>query len=127
MTYTKKPSPKTPNTMDGTPARLLTAMRTARTSGPCLAYSRRYSAATTPNGTTTMLMMMTIITVPKMAGKTPPSVLASRGSSQKNSQKRVRYRPMRCAHVMSLGRKPRTTPAIGTVFSRPATSRTTIW
>ena len=28
----------------------------------------------------TMLMMMTIMTVPKMAGKIPPSVLASRGS-----------------------------------------------
>ena len=32
-----------------------------------------------------MLMIMTIITVPKIAGKTPPSVLASRGSSATNS------------------------------------------
>ena len=39
--YTKKPRPKTPNTIEGTPARLLTAMRTVRTRGPCLAYSRR--------------------------------------------------------------------------------------
>ena len=30
-----------PKTIDGTPARLLTAIRTMRTSGPCLAYSRR--------------------------------------------------------------------------------------
>ena len=35
-----------------------------------------------------MLMMMTIITVPKMAGKMPPSVFDSRGSSLKNSQRR---------------------------------------
>src|SRR2546426_366868 len=34
------------------------------------------------------LMIMTIITVPKMAGNTPPSVLASRGSSETNSQTR---------------------------------------
>jgi hypothetical protein len=67
--------------MEGMPARLFTAMRTNRTKVPCLAYSLRYNAASTPNGTTAMLMMMTIITVPKMAGKMPPSVLASRGSS----------------------------------------------
>ena len=35
-----------------------------------------------------MLMMMTIITVPKMAGKIPPSVLDSRGSPLKNSHRR---------------------------------------
>ena len=34
-------------------------------------------------------MMTTIITVPKMAGNTPPSVLDSRGSSATNSQSRV--------------------------------------
>ena len=37
----KKPTPNTPNTIDGTPARLLTAIRTALTNGPCRAYSRR--------------------------------------------------------------------------------------
>ena len=39
--YTKKPMPKTPNTIDGTPARLFTAMRTRLTKVPCFAYSRR--------------------------------------------------------------------------------------
>ena len=39
--YTKNPRPNTPKTIDGTPARLLTAMRTRRTSTPCRAYSRR--------------------------------------------------------------------------------------
>ena len=34
-------------------------------------------------------MMTTIITVPKMAGNTPPSVFDSRGSSDTNSQIRV--------------------------------------
>ncbi len=33
-------------------------------------------------------MMTTIITVPKMAGNTPPSVFDSRGSSATNSQSR---------------------------------------
>ena len=33
-----------------------------------------------------MLMMKTIITVPKIAGKMPPSVFDSRGSSATNSQ-----------------------------------------
>ena len=32
--------------------------------------------------------MMTIITVPKMAGKMPPSVFDSRGSSLTNSHRR---------------------------------------
>ena len=66
--------------MDGTPARLFTAIRTVRTIRPCLAYSRRYMAASTPNGVTAMLISTVITKVPKMAGKTPPSVLASRGS-----------------------------------------------
>ena len=35
-------------------------------------------------------MSSTIITVPKMAGKMPPSVLDSRGSSHRNSQSRDR-------------------------------------
>ena len=33
--------------------------------------------------------MRTIITVPKMAGKMPPSVLASRGSSVRKFQSRL--------------------------------------
>ena len=86
--YTKKPRPNTPNTIEGTPARLLTAMRTMRTSAPCFAYSRKYSAASTPRGTTMRLIMRTIITVPKMAGKIPPSVFDSRGSSLTKVQRR---------------------------------------
>ena len=37
----KKPTPNTPNTIDGTPARLFTAIRTVLTKVPCFAYSRR--------------------------------------------------------------------------------------
>ena len=40
-------------------------------------------------GTTTRLMRKTIITVPKMAGKMPPSVFDSRGSSVRNSHSRL--------------------------------------
>ena len=65
-------------------------MRMVRVSGPCFAYSRRYTAATTPNGATKRLMMRTMSTVPKMAGKIPPSVLASRGPSVANSASFVR-------------------------------------
>ena len=36
-----------------------------------------------------MLMITTIMTVPKIAGNTPPSVLDSRGSSDTNSQTRA--------------------------------------
>ncbi|MNZ40128.1 hypothetical protein D3C78_576340 [compost metagenome] len=60
-------------------------MRMMRVSRPCLAYSRRYTAASTPNGVTITAMIRVIITVPKIAGKMPPSVLASRGSSLTNS------------------------------------------
>ena len=40
-------------------------------------------------GTAIMLMSMTIITVPKIAGKMPPSVFDSRGSPLRNSQRRL--------------------------------------
>ena len=74
--------------MLGTPARLLTAMRTIETRMPCLAYSRRYRAASTPRGTTMIDMIRVMITVPKMAGQTPPSLFAERGSSSRNSSQR---------------------------------------
>ena len=76
--------------MLGTPARLFTAMRTALTMGPALAYSRRYRAASTPKGTTATDMSKVIAAVPQMAGKTPPSVLMARGSSERNSHQRAR-------------------------------------
>ena len=69
---------------------MLTAIRTALTNVPWRAYSRRYSAASTPSGVTMTLMIITIITVPKMAGKMPPSVFDSRGSSDTNSHIRAR-------------------------------------
>src|SRR6185295_5169406 len=90
MAYMKNPNPNTPKTIEGTPARLLTAILTRRTKAPCLAYSRRYSAASTPKGTTARLMTMTIMTVPKMAGNIPPSVLASLGSLLRTDQTFVR-------------------------------------
>ena len=48
-------------------------------------------AASTPKGTTASAMMNTIITVPKMAGKMPPSVFDSRGWPETNSQRREKY------------------------------------
>ena len=50
---------------------------------------RRKIAATTPNGTATRLIRNTIMTVPKIAGKMPPSVFDSRGSPERNSQRRL--------------------------------------
>jgi len=64
---------------------LLTEILINRVIKPCFAYSRKYTAAMTPNGVTIIDIIITIITVPKIAGKIPPSVLASRGSSVKNS------------------------------------------
>ncbi|MNX98498.1 hypothetical protein D3C86_1309120 [compost metagenome] len=65
---------------------MFTAIRMIRVRVFCLAYSRRYTAASTPNGVTIIAMINVIITVPKIAGKIPPSVFASRGSSERNSQ-----------------------------------------
>src|SRR6188474_548345 len=76
--------------MLGTPARLLMAMRTALTTAPAFAYSRRYSAASTPKGTTAIDIRSVITMVPTMAGNTPPSLLASRGSPARNSFHRDR-------------------------------------
>ena len=65
-------------------------MRTVLTRNPGLAYSRRYNAASTPNGTTKRLMIIVISTVPKIAGNTPPSLFDSRGSALRNSHQRER-------------------------------------
>jgi hypothetical protein len=45
----------------------------------------------TPKGTTASDINRVMTTVPKMAGKTPPSLLASRGPSRRNSRQRSRY------------------------------------
>jgi hypothetical protein len=42
----------------------------------------------TPKGATKTTMIMVIATVPKIAGSTPPCVLASRGSLVRNSPQR---------------------------------------
>lgn len=81
--------------MLGTPARLLIATRTALTMAPARAYSRRYNAASTPNGTTANDMTSVMTTVPKIAGNTPPSLLLLRGSAVRNSRQRSRYQPAR--------------------------------
>ncbi|MNG10249.1 hypothetical protein D3C81_1282290 [compost metagenome] len=89
--------------MAGTPARLFTAIRIRRVTGPWRAYSRRYTAASTPNGVTITAMIRVIITVPKIAGKIPPSVLASRGSSLRNSQTLAKYTPILVKKPMPFG------------------------
>ena len=72
---TKKPTPNTPNTIEGTPARLFTC-NSSLTSGPCFAYSRMTAAiAERHHG---QGHQNTIIAPSrKMAGNIPPSVLAS--------------------------------------------------
>ncbi len=47
----------------------------------------------TPKGATASAMRTVMAKVPKMAGSTPPSVFASRGSSVRNSLQRERYTP----------------------------------
>jgi hypothetical protein len=44
----------------------------------------------TPKGATKTTIISVIVTVPKMAGSTPPCVLASRGSVVRNSHQRDR-------------------------------------
>ncbi len=95
-------------------------MRTMRTSGPCLAYSRRYSAASTPNGATANDIRKTIITVPKIAGKIPPSVFDSRGSSVRNSHSRDRYSRSFAAVSSALGLIARTTLPTGISMRVPS-------
>ena len=74
--------------MLGTPARLLIAIRTALVTGPGLAYSRRYRAASTPKGTANSVMMSVMAMVPQIAGKYPPALLDCSGSSSRNSRQR---------------------------------------
>jgi hypothetical protein len=79
-------------------------MRIVRVSAPCRAYSCRYSAARIPNGVTITDIRITISTVPKIAGKIPPSVFDSRGSVETNSTSlapRNRSLPVK---LMPLGR-----------------------
>src|SRR5580765_2833375 len=68
----KNPSPNNPNTIEGTPARLLMAPRITRVTGePLRAYSVRYSAVITPTGTTQIVINTTSAAVPKIIGNTP--------------------------------------------------------
>ena len=84
----KNPKPNTPNTIEGTPARLFTHILIKATVFPCFAYSFKYTAAITPKGSTAILIIKTIKIVPKIAGNTPPSVFESLGLSDKNSHGR---------------------------------------
>ena len=71
--------------MEGTPARLLTAMRTDRVSRERAgAYSCRYTAVATPTGTTATVISNTMASVPNSAGKIPPWVIPSVGAVKKN-------------------------------------------
>ncbi len=47
----------------------------------------------TPKGATARAMSTVMTNVPKMAGMTPPSVFASRGSAVRNSPQRDRKTP----------------------------------
>ena len=73
----KNPSPNSPNTIDGTPARLLIAPRITRVTADCdRAYSFKYTAVVTPTGTTQSVINTTNANVPKIIGNTP-AVFAS--------------------------------------------------
>jgi hypothetical protein len=69
-------------------------------------------------------MIITIITVPKMAGKMPPSVLDSRGSPLTNSHSRPAYTCARPQVVSRLGRKARNTSSVRSSFCWPSAAAT---
>ena len=69
--------------------------------------------------------MKTIITVPKIAGKMPPSVFDSRGSPERNSQTRLAYTPARPQVLSRLGAYTRYRSSAGSVFSSPPALRST--
>lgn len=65
----------------------------------CLAYSQIPPPA--PRIATITAMIRVIITVPKIAGKIPPSVFASRGSWLRNSQMLLKYMASFCQLFMA--------------------------
>ena len=69
---------------------------------------------------------MTIITVPKIAGKTPPSVFDSRGSSETNSQALWAYWATFAPIPMAFGKYRSTTWASGSSFCLPPSAVTTM-
>ena len=79
---TKNARPKRPNTIEGTPARLATDRRTMSTTGPCLPYSLSHTAQATPKGSAIRMAPAARRKVPRRQGKTPPSVIISRGESK---------------------------------------------
>ena len=86
----KKPRPKSPNTMEGMPARFAMQARTRRArSERDDAYSVRYTAVATPAGMAAMVISNVSATVPTMAGKMPPAVIPWRGYAETNSQDRT--------------------------------------
>ena len=64
-------------------------------------------------------MISVMVTVPQIAGKTPPALLASRGSSARNSPHREAYTPSRPASPSRLGCQARTIPSSGTLTTPP--------
>jgi len=85
MNRIKNPKPNKPNTIDGTPARLLIDVRIILVNKESLAYSLRYIAEQTPSGTVIIIIISVTAIVPKIAGKIPPSVILFLGSSKINS------------------------------------------
>ena len=69
---------------------------------------------------------MTIITVPKIAGKTPPSVFDSRGSSETNSQALSAYWADLRADPHGVREVHATTWPSGSSFSLPPSAVTTM-
>ena len=82
---TKAPTPNSACTIDGTPARLMTARLIALVSQLSRAYSLRYRAAATPIGTDATSATATSQIVPTRAGKMPPAVMPWRGKEKRNS------------------------------------------
>ena len=64
-------------------------------------------------------MISVITTVPQIAGKTPPALLASLGSSARNSPQRERYTPAFPASPSRFGCQARTMPSSGTAVVPP--------
>ena len=78
--------PNRPNTIDGTPLKLLVMMRITLTSQLSRAYSLTWMPDITPSGNATAMLPATRQSVPTIAGRMPPSVIPFSGIEVRNSQ-----------------------------------------
>ena len=83
---TKNASPKSPKTIEGTPAKLATESRTTSFRNESRLYSFNHTAHATPKGSAIAMAPAAKRNVPTRHGKTPPSVIIFCGASTMKSQ-----------------------------------------